>query len=47
MKNTNVKPLNQMTVKELKERIQWAENEIVEYEEFIQKIKEESRGRRK
>ena len=37
----------EMSIKELKEWIMWAENEIFEYEEFINKLKKESRGRRK
>ena len=34
-------------IKQLKKIKKWAENEIVEYEEFIQIIKAELRGRRK
>ena len=41
-----IKPLNKMPIKDLKKLQQWAENDIVEYEEFIQQIKEEL-GRRK
>ena len=47
MQTTKVKPINKMTIKDLKKLQQGAENEIVEYEEFIYQIKEELRGRRK
>ena len=41
------KQLSKLSKKALIEWQKWAENEIVEYEEFIQKIKAELRGRRK
>ena len=47
MQTTNVKPINKTTIKELKKWQKLAENEIVEYEEFIQIIKAELRGRKK
>ena len=34
-------------IKQLKKIQKWAENEIAEYEEFIQIIRKELRGRRK
>lgn len=46
MKNVKIKPLNKIPIKDLKKLQQGAENEIVEYEEFIQQIKFEL-GRRK
>ena len=47
MQATNVKPINKITIKELKKWQKFAENEILEYENFIQKVKVELRGRRK
>ena len=47
MQATNVKPINKTTIKELKKWQKFAENKIAEYEEFIQQIKAELRGRRK
>ena len=42
-----IKPLEKMSIKEIKGLIIWAEREILIYEGFINKLKKESRGRRK
>ena len=47
MQTPKIKPINKMTIKDLKKLQQGAENEIVEYEEFIYQIKEELGRRRK
>ena len=47
IKTSGIKPINKMTIKDLKKLQQGAENEIVEYENFIQQIKKELRRRRK
>lgn len=41
------KQLSKLSKKALIEWQKWAENEIAEYEEFIQIIRKELRGRRK
>mgnify|MGYP001565475960 CR=1 FL=1 len=47
MIQTKVEPLNKRTIKDLKKTLKWAENEIAEYEEFIQFIRKELRERQK
>ena len=39
--------LNKVSEKDLKDLLLWAEKEIKEWEDFIQTIKKELRGRRK
>lgn len=41
------KPLKEMTLKELCEWREWAESELLEYQEFILKIDKERRKRDK